>query len=101
MGRYKVYKKSNGLYTIGDQDETDLFVVMRSIYLKNSKNINCKIKSHISKLNKIVVNTVIKDVISNIRQYVVYLKDILSLDDDKIKAIIGVYNDYSTEVNLG
>ena len=25
----------------------------------------------------------------------------LNLDDDKIKAIIGVYNDYSTEVNLG
>ena len=34
-------------------------------------------------------------------ELVVYLKDILSLDDDKIKAIIGVYNDYSTEVNLG
>ena len=34
-------------------------------------------------------------------ELVVYLQDILSLDDDKIKAIIGVYNDYSTEVNLG
>ena len=34
-------------------------------------------------------------------ELVIYLKDILNLDDDKIKAIIGVYNDYSTEVNLG
>lgn len=34
-------------------------------------------------------------------ELVVYLQDILNLDDDKIKAIIGVYNDYSTEVNLG
>ena len=34
-------------------------------------------------------------------ELVVYLQDILNLDEDKIKAIIGVYNDYSTEVNLG
>ena len=34
-------------------------------------------------------------------ELVVYLRDILNLDDDKIKAIIGVYSDYSTEVSLG
>jgi len=34
-------------------------------------------------------------------ELVVYLQDILNLDEDKIKAIIGVYNDYSTEVDLG
>ena len=34
-------------------------------------------------------------------ELIVYLQDILNLDKDKIKAIIGVYNDYSTEVNLG
>jgi len=34
-------------------------------------------------------------------ELVVYLRDILNLDEDKIKAIIGVYNDYSTEVSLG
>ena len=31
----------------------------------------------------------------------VYLKEILSLNDDKIKNIMGVFNDYSSEVNLG
>ena len=34
-------------------------------------------------------------------ELVVYLQDILDLDEDKIKTIIGVYNDYSTEVSLG
>jgi len=34
-------------------------------------------------------------------ELIVYLRDILNLDEDKIKAIIGVYNDYSTEVSLG
>ena len=30
-----------------------------------------------------------------------YLQDILNLDKEKTKKIIGVYNDYSTKVNLG
>ena len=34
-------------------------------------------------------------------ELVVYLQDILNLDNTKIKNIIGVFNDYSTEVNLG
>lgn len=34
-------------------------------------------------------------------ELVVYLRDILNLEEDKIKPIIGVYNDYSTEVSLG
>ena len=34
-------------------------------------------------------------------ELVVYLQDILSLDNDKIQKIIGVYSDYSTEVELG
>lgn len=34
-------------------------------------------------------------------ELVIYLQDILSLDDTKIKNIIGVFNDYSTEVALG
>ena len=34
-------------------------------------------------------------------ELVLYLQEILSLDDTKIKNIIGVFNDYSTEVTLG
>ena len=34
-------------------------------------------------------------------ELVVYLEDILNLDTTKIKNIIGVFNDYSTEVTLG
>ena len=34
-------------------------------------------------------------------ELVLYLKEILGLDDDKIKNIIGVFNDYSTEVKMG
>jgi len=34
-------------------------------------------------------------------ELVLYLEDILNLDNTKIKNIIGVFNDYSTEVTLG
>ena len=34
-------------------------------------------------------------------ELIVYLDKILSLDGDKIKNIIGVYNDYSTDVKMG
>jgi DNA repair exonuclease SbcCD nuclease subunit len=34
-------------------------------------------------------------------ELVLYLQDILNLDDIKTKNIIGVFNDYSTEVTLG
>ena len=30
-----------------------------------------------------------------------YLQEILSLDDEKVKNIIGVFNDYSSEVEVG
>ena len=34
-------------------------------------------------------------------ELVLYLQDILQLDDDKIRTIIGVFSDYSTEVEMG
>jgi hypothetical protein len=34
-------------------------------------------------------------------ELVKYLQEILSFDDDKIKNIMGVFNDYSSEVKVG
>ena len=34
-------------------------------------------------------------------ELVVYLQEILNLEEDKVKNIIGVFNDYSTEVSVG
>jgi len=34
-------------------------------------------------------------------ELVMYLKEILNFDDEKIKNIIGVFNDYSSEVEMG
>ena len=34
-------------------------------------------------------------------ELVKYLQEILSLDDNKTKQIIGVFNDYSSEVEVG
>jgi len=34
-------------------------------------------------------------------ELIIYLKEILSLDDEKTKKLMGVFNDYSTKTNLG
>jgi len=31
----------------------------------------------------------------------IYLKEILSLDDEKVKKLMGVFNDYSTKTEMG
>ena len=34
-------------------------------------------------------------------ELIIYLKEILSLDDEKTKKLMGVFNDYSTKTNMG
>ena len=73
--RYTVYKMSRGQFTIGPQNETELTVVMRSIYLQYSRNLKTNIKEQIADLNKIVVEQLAPDLLSNVKQYIKYLED--------------------------
>jgi hypothetical protein len=63
-------------YTIGRQSEIQLQIIMRSIYLSNSKNLMTNIDYQINELNKMVVDESVKVIISNIKQYLGYRKDI-------------------------
>ena len=74
--RYKVWKQSNQQFMIGNQSLTELEIVMRSVYMQYSKNRNDNLTEQIDNLNKIVVNDCIKVIISNIKQYVNYKKNI-------------------------
>ena len=65
-------------YTIGRQSEIQLQIIMRSIYLSNSKNIMTNIDYQINELNKMVVDESVKVIIPNIKQYLGYRKDISS-----------------------
>lgn len=71
-----VYKKSNNKYKIGKQNYTELEIIMRSIYLQNTQNLPCNIKEQIDKLNSLVLDYAVPQIIGEVSQYSTYLKDI-------------------------
>lgn len=71
-----VYQKSEGQYKIGRQSDHQLLIIMRSIYLQNSKNLECNIQNQIDVLNYKVLDYCVNNIKTEILQYLGYLKDI-------------------------
>ena len=75
--REEVHKRTKGQYQLDeDQDESDLTIVMRSIYLDKCKNLPGETVRQVKLLNQQTVDYIIPDLISNIKQYFGYIKDI-------------------------
>lgn len=73
----EVFKRSNGQYQLDeDQDESDLTIVMRAIYLDKCKNLPGETVRQVKLLNHQTVEYIVPDLISNIKQYFGYIKDI-------------------------
>ena len=77
--RGEVYRKSNGEYTIGRQSDVELKIIMRSIYLQNSKNLATDVAGQIRELNRLVANEAVPSIIVNIEQYLGYKQKISTL----------------------
>jgi len=77
--RYSVYAKTNKTHTIGPQSETELQIIMRSIYLQYSKNRSEDIVVQVRELNSKVLDYVIPRILSELNQYVNYKNDITYL----------------------
>ena len=77
--RAGVYKKSNGQYTIGEQDCDSLKIVMRSVFLQHSTNQSAHISSQVEELNKMVLNFCIQQVYSEAQGYMKYIDDASTL----------------------
>lgn len=73
--RYKVWEMSDKKYIIGNQDENELVIIMRSVFLQASRNLPYGIKDQISKLNALVITEAATKVLSQIEQYIGYIKD--------------------------
>lgn len=73
--RYKVWAKSSGKLIIAEQDETDLVIVMRSIYLQYGRNVPTGLTTQISELNERVCDSILPGIVSNALQYRQYLVD--------------------------
>lgn len=61
-------------YSIGRQSDLQLQIIMRSIYLSNSKNIYSP--EHLNQLNGLVVSEAVRLILPEIQQYLGYREDI-------------------------
>ena len=69
--------RTKGKYILqADQDENQLLIVMRSIYLQKSRNLPKNIVRQVKALNTEVINDVVPGMITNIKTYYGYIEDI-------------------------
>ena len=73
--RYGVYKQSNGEFVIGKQSRDELMLVMRSIYLEYSLNLDYNILEQVRSLNKRVLDYCIPQVTREVQMYRTYVRD--------------------------
>lgn len=76
MIRYNVYLKSENKFIIDKQSDIELEIIMRSIYLQYSPNLQTQITEQIRYLNKLVCDWSVEQIIPEVQQYIGYMKEI-------------------------
>ena len=75
--KLRVWKETKGKFKIEeDQDVDDLIIAMRGPYLDYGTNELIDIDRQVNDLNNIVLDTIVPGIITNIKQYYGYLRDI-------------------------
>lgn len=74
-----VFMVSNGQYKIGKQSELQLQIIMRSIFLQEAKHLLCNYNQQIQELNQKVIDFGVPKIISEIKQYIGYKRDVNNL----------------------
>ena len=72
-----IKKKYN--YKISPQSDKELLIIMRSIYMENSTNYyktHKDLKNEVNRLNKLIIDYCVNNIINNIKEYVSYLNKI-------------------------
>tara|TARA_B100001027_G_C16174943_1_gene288756 strand:- start:228 stop:713 length:486 start_codon:yes stop_codon:yes gene_type:complete len=72
----QVFDKSDGKYRIARQNEDELVIVMKSIFLQNARNNDNDLQYQIDELNNLVLDYCVDNVYVNLLQYVKYIDDI-------------------------
>ncbi len=73
--RNGVFDKSNSEFVIGLQDEDELKIIMRSVFLQNSLNLETNIREQIRDLNALVESYAIEQVYKEAISYLKYKRD--------------------------
>lgn len=79
--RAGVYKRSNGEHIISNQNLDTIHIIMRSIFLQNSKNLPNNITEQIKELNELVIEEIVPKLLGEIEGYLIYRKDISEIPE--------------------
>lgn len=96
--RAGVFNRSNKQYVISEQSMDELQIIMRSIFLQNSKNLPTGIPKQISDLNKIVFDFAINQVYGEADGYMKYKKDASTMWTPIAMPILSYSNDKQLEL---
>ena len=77
--RKGIYDKFNGQYTIAEQSSDTLNIIMRSIFLQNSCNLETNITKQIISLNNLVIDYATNQISGEVGGYMKYKNDISTL----------------------
>ena len=73
----EVFRISGGKFRLeADQNQDDLLIVMRYIFIEYGKNLPTHIMDQVKILNRQLLNYIVPDIITNIKQQYKYLKEI-------------------------
>ncbi len=79
MIKKEVFLRTDGQFRLDvDQDEADLLISMRAVYLEHARFLPFKIVHQVKLLNKKLVEYIIGDMVTNIKQHYAYIKEINS-----------------------
>lgn len=77
--KYHVWLQSNKKYIIGKQNNTQLSIIMKSIYLQYGQNNNVNLRKQVKRLNAFVLEYSVPNILLNIEQHAVYKKQVSRL----------------------
>lgn len=69
-----VFRQTNGAYFIKRQNQSDLQVVMRSMFIQHARHLQDHLTDQIRELNNLVVDDVVPNIITEILAYIGYLE---------------------------
>jgi hypothetical protein len=71
--RYKVYEDTN--IVLGRQSDQELKIIMTSMFFRYSRYVANDIVGQVREINGYVINYAVKEVLTNLKQYMTYRRD--------------------------
>ena len=75
--RKEVYIRTQGQFKLEtDQEQRDLYIAMRAVYMEYARFLPSQIKAQVHRLNMKVIDEILPGMLTELRQYYGYLKEI-------------------------